>query len=263
VVSAEQANSTTRPRCLIAGNWKMNGLGSAVEEAREVAAALGRNSVRARVAICAPATLLERLTRAVEGSELIIGAEDIHPKPSGAFTGDISAEMVSDAGARMVIVGHSERRTAYGETNELVARKALAAIRGGLEPIICVGESLAERRSGAALDVVRRQVMDSAPMGLARRPFVVAYEPTWAIGSGRQPQSEQIQDVHQVLREVIVGKFGDFGWSIPVLYGGSVDPANAADVLSVAGVNGALVGGASLNADDLLKIVRLADEKSS
>jgi triosephosphate isomerase (TIM) len=248
----------TTPRPLIAGNWKMNGLGSAVVEVSQVAVALAGDPGRARVAICAPATLVERLARAVEGSGLLIGGEDIHPEQCGAFTGDISAEMLADAGARMVIVGHSERRSAYGETDNLVARKALAATRGGLEPIICVGETLAERQAGAALHVVRRQVIGSVPFGLAGRAFVVAYEPIWAIGSGRPPEPGQIEEVHVALREAMAEALGEIGRNVPILYGGSVNPANAAEILKVREVDGALVGGASLAADEFLAIVRAA-----
>lgn len=246
----------TALRPLIAGNWKMNGLGSTIAQAYEIAMALGATPTRARVAICAPATLVDRLARAVEGSDVIIGGQDIHPDPSGPFTGDISAEMMADASARMVIVGHSDRRSAYGETDALVARKALAALRGGLEPIICVGETRAEREAGAALDVVRRQVRGSVPSGLAGSDFAVAYEPRWAIGSGRTPTLDQIEEVHRAIRDEMTRAFGERGLGVPILYGGSVQPSNATEILKGREIDGALVGRASLKAESLLLIAR-------
>jgi len=244
---------------LIVGNWKMNGLGSAVAEAREVAEALRAEPVRARVAICAPATLIERLARAVKGSALIIGGEDVHPEASGAFTGDVSAAMLADAGARMVIVGHSERRRAYGETNALVAHKAMAALRGGLEPIICVGETLAEREGGHALDVVCRQARGSAPLASDGMAFSLAYEPIWAIGGGQIPTRNQIEEMHGALREVLIEMFGVPGGVVPILYGGSVDQGSVANVLKAREVGGALIGRASLSATEFLSIVRAAE----
>jgi triosephosphate isomerase len=249
----------TAPRPLIAGNWKMYGLGAAVEEALKVAEALAERPARARVAICAPATLVERLARAVRGSDLIIGGQDAHAEVKGAFTGDVSAEMLADAGARMVILAHSERRSYYGETDALAAAKAKAALRAGLEPIICVGETLEERQAGRTLEVICGQVKGSVPQEVAGSAFAVAYEPVWAIGTGLTPTVEQIEEAHVALRQALVEALGEAGAGAPILYGGSVKPSNAAEILKVREVGGALVGGASLKAEDFLAIVRAAD----
>jgi len=249
----------TAPRPLIAGNWKMYGLGAAVGEAVTVAGALKAEPARARVAICAPATLVERLARAVRGSDLIVGGQDIHTEAEGAFTGDVSAEMLADAGARMVILAHSERRAAYGETDALAAAKARAALRAGLEPVICVGETLEERQAGRTLEVICGQVKGSAPRDLIGSAFAVAYEPVWAIGTGLTPTVEQIEEAHVALRQALVEALGEAGAGAPILYGGSVKPGNAAEILKVREVGGALVGGASLKAQDFLAIVRAAD----
>jgi triosephosphate isomerase len=210
------------------------------------------------VAICAPATLVERLARAVEGCDVIVGGQDIHTEACGAFTGDISAEMLADAGGRMVILGHSERRSAYGESDALTATKAEAALRAGLEPIICVGETLAEREAGRTLEVICRQVQGSLPPALAGTAFAVAYEPIWAIGTGLTPTLDQIEASHVALRAAMARTLGEAGRSAPILYGGSVKPSNAAEILKAKEVGGALVGGASLKAEDFLAIVRAA-----
>lgn len=246
------------PRPLIAGNWKMFGLGPAIDEARQVAVSLLTNPAAARVAICAPSTLVERLARALDGSAVIVGGQDIHKETSGAFTGDISAEMLADAGARMVILGHSERRSAYREDDLLIAAKANAALRAGLEPVICVGETLAERQAGQTLEVICGQVKASLPAELAGATFAVAYEPVWAIGTGLTPTLEQIEEAHTALRDAMVEALGEAGRGAPILYGGSVKPDNAATILRAKEVGGALVGGASLKAQDFLAIVRAA-----
>jgi triosephosphate isomerase len=246
----------TVPRPLIAGNWKMFGLASALEEALKVAQALKDQPSPARVAICAPATLVERLARAVQGSDLIVGGQDAHPAPSGAYTGDVSAEMLHDAGARVVIIAHSERRSAYGETDAQAAQKAKAALRAGLEPIICVGETLEERQAGRTVEVICGQVKGSLDPALAGQPFALAYEPVWAIGTGLTPTLEQIEEAHEALRGAMVQTLGEAARAAPILYGGSVKPANAAAILKASEVGGALVGGASLKADDFLAIVR-------
>ncbi len=248
----------TAPRPLIAGNWKMFGLGAAVDEALKVAEALADQPSRARVAICAPATLVDRLARAVRGSDLIIGGQDAHAEVQGAFTGDVSAEMLADAGARMVILAHSERRSAYGETDALAAAKARAALRAGLEPVICVGETLDERQAGRTLEVICGQVKGSAPPEVKGSTFSVAYEPVWAIGTGLTPTLEQIEEAHVALRQALVESLGEAGARAPILYGGSVKPSNAVEILKVREVGGALVGGASLKAEDFLAIVRAA-----
>lgn len=243
----------TTPQPLIAGNWKMNGVAASLDAARAVASGLG--STRARIAICPPATLVHRAAAALAGSAVLVGGQDCHAEAAGAFTGDVSAEQLADAGARLVIVGHSERRATYGETDAQVAAKARAALRGGLEPIICVGESLAQREAGEAVAVVTRQVRGSLPVELAGRAFCIAYEPVWAIGTGLTPTTPQIEQIHQAIRAILVDILGQGGHAVAILYGGSVKPGNAAEILHASDVGGALVGGASLKADDFLGII--------
>jgi triosephosphate isomerase (TIM) len=244
----------TAPTPLIAGNWKMNGLAAALEEAKAVAAGLG--GTPARVAICPSATLVAQMAGALEGGAVLVGGQDCHAEASGAFTGDISAEQLADAGARLVIVGHSERRAGHGESDELVASKTRAALRAGLEPIICVGETLDQRKAGETLALVTGQVKGSLPPELAGKAFSVAYEPVWAIGTGLTPTTAEIEEVHRAIRATLVELFGEAGRSVPILYGGSVKPSNAAEILHADEVGGALVGGASLKADDFLGIIR-------
>ncbi len=243
----------TSPTPLIAGNWKMNGVAASLSEAQAVAAGLGATT--ARVAICPPATLVARAATAVSGTALLLGGQDCRAEISGAFTGDISAEMLADAGASLVILGHSERRAGYGETDSLVAAKVEAALRAGLEPIICVGETLEERKAGKALDIVTRQVRASLPASLGGKAFSVAYEPVWAIGTGLTPTTPEIEEIHIAIRATLVEVFGAHGKIPPILYGGSVKPSNANEILHAAEVGGALVGGASLTAQDFLGIV--------
>jgi triosephosphate isomerase len=244
----------TAPRPLIAGNWKMHGLAASIAEAVEVAGSA--RPVDARVAICPPAVLVHRMSEALKGASVAVGGQDAHWDDYGAFTGDTSALMLADAGATMVILGHSERRAAYRETDEVVARKVEAALRAGLEPIVCVGETLAEREAGETLAVVTRQVRGSLPQSLAGKPFAVAYEPVWAIGSGLTPTIGQIEEVHRAIRDTLEKMFGGHGRTIPILYGGSVKPSNASEILHASEVGGALVGGASLKAQDFLAIIR-------
>jgi triosephosphate isomerase len=241
---------------MIAGNWKMNGLASSLVEARSVAAGIGDSP--ARVAICPPALLIHRMGEALAGTKVLVGGQDVHWDDAGAFTGDVSAEMLSDAGAKVVILGHSERRDAYRESDELVAKKVLAALRHGLEPIVCVGETLAQRKAGEALTVVTRQVRGSLPQDLKGRVFAVAYEPVWAIGTGLTPTIAEIEEVHGAIRETLQAMFGADADRVPILYGGSVKPGNAAEILHAREVGGALVGGASLKAEDFLAIIRAA-----
>ncbi|HEY3951339.1 triose-phosphate isomerase [Phenylobacterium sp.] len=242
----------TAPTPLIAGNWKMNGLTAALDEARKIAA--GAGAAKGRVAICPPATLLQRLGQAVAGSAVLTGGQDCHPEPAGAFTGDVAAEMLADAGAALVILGHSERRAGHAETDALVAKKVLAALRAGLEPIVCVGETQAQREAGHALEVVTGQVRGSLPAELSGKAFCVAYEPIWAIGTGLTPTTSQIEEMHRAIRATLRATFGAASDPAPILYGGSVKPSNAAEILHAAEVGGALVGGASLKADDFLEI---------
>lgn len=244
----------TSPTPLIAGNWKMNGVAASLDEAKAVAAGLGET--KARVAICPPATLVERAASALKGGPVLVGGQDCRAEASGAFTGDVAAEMLTDAGAVLVILGHSERRAGYGETDAVVAAKVEAALRAGLEPIVCVGETLDERKAEKALEVVTGQVRGSLPAALAGKAFSVAYEPVWAIGTGLTPTTPEIEEVHVAIRAALVQLFGEHGKTAPILYGGSVKPSNAAEILHAAEVGGALVGGASLKADDFLGIIR-------
>jgi triosephosphate isomerase len=243
---------------LVAGNWKMNGLGASLAEAETLEKALKAQAAACRVALCPPATLIERMARALAGGAVEIGGQDCHAASSGAYTGSVSAEMVREAGAALVILGHSERRAGFGETDADVAAKVEAALAAGLEPIICIGETLQEREAGQAVAVVSRQVAGSLPASLAGKPFAVAYEPVWAIGTGLTPTLEQIEEVHAAVRAAMVAKLGEGGRAAPILYGGSVKPSNAAEILAVPEVGGALVGGASLKADDFLGIIRAA-----
>jgi triosephosphate isomerase len=248
----------TTPRPLIAGNWKMNGLSASLDEARAVAAAVDAHPVGARVALCPPATLVERMSQALAGTGVAVGGQDCRAEASGAFTGDIAAEMLAEAGASLVILGHSERRAGHGERDADVAAKVLGALRAGLEPIVCVGETLEQRQAGQALAVVTGQVRGSLPADLAGKDFAVAYEPVWAIGSGLTPSLEEIEEVHVAVRATLVELFGAAGARVPILYGGSVKPSNAKEILAVKDVGGALVGGASLKAADFLGIVNAA-----
>ncbi|MGQ2989891.1 MAG: triose-phosphate isomerase [Brevundimonas sp.] len=240
---------------LIVGNWKMNGLGADLAEALALGAALQASPARARVGVCPPATLIERLSRAV-GNTIEVGGQDCHAEPAGAFTGSVSAAMLADAGAKLVILGHSERRAACGETDADVAAKVDAAVAAGLEPIVCVGETLAQREAGEAVEVVSRQMAGSVSDALKGQAFAVAYEPVWAIGTGLIPTLEQIEAVHRAVRAALIARLGDDGRTAPILYGGSVKPSNAAEILHAAEVGGALVGGASLKAEDFLGIIR-------
>ena len=234
----------------------MNGLVADLAEARALAEALAAKPAGARVALCPPATLLAPMAHVLQGSAVLTGGQDCHAEASGPRTGDISAEMLADAGARLVIVGHSERRADHGETDAIVRAKALAARRAGLEPIVCVGESLEERKAGRALSVVTGQIAGSIDAGLGPAPFAVAYEPVWAIGTGLTPTLAEIEEVHAAIRRALAERVGEAAVRTPILYGGSVKPANAAEILGAAEVGGALVGGASLKAADFLQIVR-------
>jgi triosephosphate isomerase len=243
-------------RPVIAGNWKMNGLTAALAEAEALAADLKSRPSNAQVVVCPPHTLVARMAEVLADSAVEVGGQDCHAETKGAFTGDVSAEMLQDAGAKFVIIAHSERRAAYGETDEVAAAKVRAAIRFGLEPIVCVGETLEEREGGRTLDVVGRQVAGSLPDELNGHEFTVAYEPVWAIGTGLTPTLEQIAEVHAAIRRALVQRFGANGQATPILYGGSVNPKNAAEILRVPEVGGALVGGASLRAEDFSAVVR-------
>ena len=236
----------------------MHGVGASLSEAEAVAASLRDSPAAGRVALCPPATLIDRMAQMLAGTSVLVGGQDCRAEVSGAFTGGISAGMLVDAGASLVILGHSERRQEFAETSEQVAAKAEAAIVAGLEPIICVGETLAQREAGEAVDVVSDQIRRSVPTGLAGRAFAVAYEPVWAIGTGLTPTLEQIEEVHRAARLALIAHLGLGASAVPILYGGSVKPDNAGDILAIAEVGGALVGGASLKAADFLGIIRAA-----
>ncbi len=241
---------------LIAGNWKMNGTAAALAEIEAIAVAVREVPSRVTVAVCPPATLLHRAALAAGEGPLVIGAQDVHSEPCGAFTGCISAAMLHDAGARLVIVGHSERRSGHFENDAVVRAKAEAVLAAGMTAIVCIGETAAERDAGTTLGVLGAQLDGSLP-GTAER-LAVAYEPVWAIGSGLTPTPEQVAGIHGAIRINLVARYGSAGAQVPILYGGSVKPENAADLLHAADVDGALVGGASLTAADFLAIVRAA-----
>ncbi|MHB8286657.1 MAG: triose-phosphate isomerase [Caulobacteraceae bacterium] len=246
-----------KTRRLVAGNWKMNGSSAALKEAQSVSQALTDQPADCRVALFPPSPLISRMSDLLQGGPVEVGAQDSHAEKCGAYTGDASPEILYDAGARLVILGHSERRGYYRETDELVARKVVGALRGGLEPVICVGESLQHHKAGETAEVVQAQLEASLPRDLDGHAFAVAYEPCWAIGTGLTPTLAEIEAVHTLIHEVLARLFPQ-SRNVPALYGGSVTPANAADILKVQGVDGALVGGASLKAADFLAIVRAA-----
>ena len=242
-------------RPLIAGNWKMNGLTSSSAEFAAMLAGAPGVAARADLLVCPPVTLIAGFAAMARGSKtLAVGAQDCHPKASGAHTGDISAEMLADAGARAVIVGHSERRADHGETDSLVRQKAEAVWRAGLTAIVCIGETQHHRDAGQTLDICRGQLTASLPDRARSDNLVVAYEPIWAIGTGLTPTTQDIEQVHGVIRDFLITRFNGEGARIRLLYGGSVKPSNAAELMAVANVNGALVGGASLKAADFLAI---------
>lgn len=241
-------------RPLIAGNWKMNGLRASAAEFAQIAGAAGDLWRKADLLICPPAPLLYTFAAVALGSHIRVGAQDCHPDASGAHTGDLAAEMLADAGASAVIVGHSERRADHGESDALVRRKAQAAWRAGLTAIVCIGETRAQRDAGLTLDICGEQLAGSLPDGASAADLVVAYEPVWAIGTGLTPAVADIAQVHGFIRDVLMRRFNTEGGRIRVLYGGSVKPSNAEELLAVANVNGALVGGASLKAADFLAI---------
>src|SRR5215470_8704430 len=242
---------------LVAGNWKMNGLGAALGEACRVRDRLGAAGFATGVdaMICPPATLVAALAREVAGSKLLVGAQDCHAAANGAHTGDISAEMLKDAGATAVILGHSERRADHAERDRDVKAKALAAHRAGLTAIVCIGETAGERRAGLTLQVAARQLAASLPESADADNTIVAYEPVWAIGTGLTPSLHDVADVHGFLRRALVEHVGSAGDRIRLLYGGSVKPDNARSLMGVGDVNGALVGGASLKATDFVAII--------
>lgn len=241
-------------RKLAAGNWKMNGLGANLSELSGIAAAA---TTQTDVLICPPATLISRAVEAA--SSVAIGGQDCHAATSGAHTGDTSAEMLRDAGASHVILGHSERRADHGESNADVAAKTKAAWGAGLVAVVCLGESLAEREDGSTLDVIKTQLAGSLPDGATAANTVIAYEPIWAIGTGKIPTLQQIAEVHDFLRAELTARFDAEGDGMRLLYGGSVKPSNAVEIFATSNVDGALVGGASLKASDFTAIIAALD----
>ncbi len=242
---------------LVAGNWKMNGMREQAAEIGKLAESLEKDPVDGvDVMICPPATLVMPFAELMKDNRIEIGGQDCHPLVSGAHTGDISAEMLADSGATAIIVGHSERRADHGETDALISEKAQATWRAGLVAIICVGETNGQRSYGLTLDVVRRQLKNAVPDGATAQNTIIAYEPVWAIGTGLTPTVEDVKKVHDDIRSVLVERFGsENGGGMRLLYGGSVKASNAAELMSVENVDGALVGGASLKADDFLGII--------
>ncbi len=239
---------------LAAGNWKMNGTEASLAEVDAMLAAYPAPGCG--VLICPPATLLDRLSRRIGTGPIATGAQDCHMNTKGAHTGDISAEMIKDAGGAYAILGHSERRTDHGETDAIVNAKTAAALAGGLVAVVCIGETEAQRDAGETLDLIGTQLAGSIPDGVSGQTLVVAYEPVWAIGTGRVPTLEQITEVHDFIRARLQERFGaDLGGAVSLLYGGSVKPSNAAEIFAVANVDGALVGGASLKAADFGAII--------
>ena len=252
---------TPEIRPLVAGNWKMNGVRASLDQIKAMAEGVkGPLSAKVEALICPPATLLYVATALCTDSPLAIGAQDCHQKVSGAHTGDISAEMIADCFGTYVIVGHSERRTDHNEGDALIRAKAEAAHGADLTAIVCIGETGDERKAGQTLDVLKRQLAASVPDGATAESTVIAYEPVWAIGTGLTPTVQDVEEAHAFMRDELKKRFGTEGAKMRILYGGSVKPSNAKELLGVANVDGALIGGASLKADDFLAIYRAYDE---
>ncbi|QMU57448.1 MAG: triose-phosphate isomerase [Boseongicola sp.] len=240
-------------RKLAAGNWKMNGTGASLSEIEALMAS--HPAPNCDVLICPPTTLLDRLASAAKGSAIAAGGQDCHANATGAHTGDVSAEMIAEAGGTYVITGHSERRADHRETDDIIRAKSEAAWRAGLTAVICIGETLEEREAGQTLDIVGGQLQGSLPNGATAANTVVAYEPVWAIGTGKVPTLEEIGAVHDDIRRRLMARFGSEGEGMRILYGGSVKPSNATEIFAVSNVDGALVGGASLKAADFGGII--------
>lgn len=248
-------------RPLVAGNWKMNGTRASLDQIKAIAEGVqGPLSEKVESLICPPATLLYVATALCTDSPLQIGAQDCHQNASGAHTGDLAAEMIADCFGTHVIVGHSERRTDHAETDHLVRAKAEAAYAADLTAVICIGETADERKSGQTLDILKRQLAGSVPDGATAERTVIAYEPVWAIGTGLTPTVADVAEAHAFLRAELVKRFGDAGKKMRILYGGSVKPSNARELMAVENVDGALIGGASLKAQDFLAIYGVYEE---
>jgi triosephosphate isomerase len=248
-------------RQLIAGNWKMNGTSASLAEVESVCEIVAVDPPNCDVLICPPATLIAQAAAKAKG-RIAIGGQNCHAEISGAFTGDISAEMLKDAGASAVIVGHSERRQYHGETNAIVGAKAKAAWRAGLTAIVCIGETEQQRHDGHALRTCGNQIDESVPEGMTAATTMVAYEPIWAIGTGRTPNNAQIAEVHDHIRACLTKRFGVEGEKTRILYGGSMKPSNAAEILGLSNVGGGLIGGASLKASDFSAIFKASSRNS-
>jgi triosephosphate isomerase (TIM) len=248
--------ANTSPKPLVAGNWKMNGTSTMLREPRLLAAMMRGVKLKCDVLICPPATMASRVRKVMAGSKIKVGGQDCHAAVSGAHTGDISADMLKDAGCTSVIVGHSERRTNHKETDALVASKAAAAHKAGLIAIICIGETLDQRKGNETLAVLSAQLKGSIPAGATAANSVIAYEPVWAIGTGLTASVAEVAEAHTHIRSEIARIMGDEGPKTRILYGGSVKPSNASELMGAANVNGALVGGASLKAADFIGITK-------
>ncbi|TCL73676.1 triose-phosphate isomerase [Rhizobium sp. BK251] len=252
---------TPNVRPLVAGNWKMNGTRASLDQIKAIAEGVKTPlSEKVEALICPPATLLYVATALCDDSPLLIGAQDCHQNKSGPHTGDISGEMIADCFGTHVIVGHSERRTDHAETDHLVRAKAEAAYEAGLTAIICVGETADERRAGQTLDILKRQLSSSVPASATAASTVIAYEPVWAIGTGVTPTLEDVEKAHAFMRAELVSRFGSDGRKMRILYGGSVKPSNAGELMGIDNVDGALIGGASLKASDFLAIYRVYEQ---
>ena len=249
-------NLTMTRKIMIAGNWKMNGLlEDGVSLAKEIASSVKAKKRSCEFVVCPPFTLLSSVKKALRGSKVALGAQDCHVADKGAHTGDISPLMLKDLGCSYVILGHSERRADHGESSALVCQKAMAALQNGLKVIICIGETLSQRESGRTIDVCSKQVKESVPSNADASNTVIAYEPVWAIGTGKTPTTEEVEDVHAAVRAVLSKKLGkNQAAKMRILYGGSVKPSNAHAMLSLPDVDGALIGGASLKSADFIAI---------
>ena len=247
---------TAAIRPLSAGNWKMNGLRAAIAEFDAMLNGAADVAAKADLLVCPPATLIAAFADRARVKKVAVGAQDCHHEASGAHTGDIAAEMLVDAGASAVIVGHSERRADHGEGDALVRQKAEAAWRAGATAIVCIGETQGQRDAGQTLDILRGQLAGSLPDGSTAANLIVAYEPVWAIGTGLTPTAKDVEQIHEFIRELLTSRFKAEGARMRILYGGSVKPSNAAELMAVRNVNGALVGGASLKAADFLAIAK-------
>lgn len=253
MTSAKRPTFKVKP--LVAGNWKMNGAKASLTEVKKLAAAISKNKPKCDIMICPPATLLSRMSD-LKAKGISLGGQDCHANESGAHTGDVSAGMLKDAGAKAVILGHSERRADHLETDKQIKAKVEAAHKNGLLAIMCVGEILEQRKKGETLKLVQAQLRGSLPNNCTAKNTIIAYEPVWAIGSGLTPTVEQVEEVHTALRKALVRRFGHEGSKMRILYGGSVKPINAVELMAVPNVNGALVGGASLTAKDFMGIAK-------